>query len=96
MLFIGSLYYTNAENRVVGLIGQAVCGEPIYFSFTIPETVKNLDGAISFVNFLLSTKSEHILESQGLNSIKPVIEGKTDKAPSSIRNMIEPIKQLAS
>jgi len=78
------------------LIGQAVFGEPIYFSFTIPETVKNLDGAISFVNFLLSAKSEHILESQGLNSIKPVIEGKTDKAPSSIRNMIEPIKQLAS
>jgi len=78
------------------LIGQAVCGEPIYFSVTIPETVKNLDGAISFVNLLLSTKSEHILESQGLNSIKPVIEGKTDKAPSSIRNMIEPIKQLAS
>ena len=83
---------------IVGLIGQAVFGEPIYFSFTIPETVKNLDGAISFVNFLLllATKSEHILESQGLNSIKPVIEGKTDKAPSSIRNMIEPIKQLAS
>jgi molybdate/tungstate transport system substrate-binding protein len=92
MLFIGSLYYTNAENMIVGLIGQAVFGEPIYFSFTIPETVKNLDGAISFVNFLLSTKSEHILESQGLNSIKPVIEGKADKAPSSIKNLLEPIK----
>jgi hypothetical protein len=71
MLFIGSLYYTNAENRVVGLIGEAVFGEPIYFSVTIPETVKNLDGAISFVNFLLSTKGEGILESQGLNYIKP-------------------------
>src|SRR5919107_426923 len=72
--------------------GQAVFGEPIYFSVTIPKTVKNPDGAISFVSFLLSTRSEHILESQGLNYIKPVIEGKRDKVPSSIRNTIEPIK----
>jgi molybdate/tungstate transport system substrate-binding protein len=76
--------------------GQAVFGEPIYFSVTIPKIVKNPDGAISFVSFLLSTRSEHILESQGLNYIKPVIEGKTDKVPSSIRNVIEPIKQLSS
>jgi ABC-type molybdate transport system, periplasmic component len=76
--------------------GQIVFGEPIYFSVTIPETVKNLSGAISFVNFLLSTKGERILKSQGLNYIKPVIEGKTDKVPSSIRNVTEPIKQLVS
>jgi molybdate/tungstate transport system substrate-binding protein len=66
-----------------------VFGEPIYFSVTIPETVKNLDGDISFVNFLLSTKGEGILESQGLNYIKPVIERKTDKVPSSIRNVTD-------
>lgn len=76
--------------------GQIVFGEPIYFSVTIPKIVKNLSGAISFVNFLLSTKGERILESQGVNYIKPVIEGKTDKVPSSIRNVTEPIKQLVS
>jgi molybdate/tungstate transport system substrate-binding protein len=76
--------------------GQAVFGEPIYFSVTIPKIVKNPDGAISFVSFLLSTRSERILESQGLNYIKPVIEGKTDKVPSTIRNVIQPIKQLSS
>jgi molybdate/tungstate transport system substrate-binding protein len=73
--------------------GKVIRGEPIYFSVTIPQTAKNQDGAISFVSFLLSTRIEHILESQGLNYIKPVIEGKRDKMPSSIRNTIEPIKQ---
>ena len=76
--------------------GQAVFGEPIYFSVTIPKTVKNPDGAISFVKFLLSTKGESILENQGLNYIKPVIEGNIDKTPSSIRNTIESMKQLSS
>ena len=76
--------------------GQPVFGEPIYFSVTIPKTVKNPDGAISFVSFLLSTKGESILESQGLNYIKPVIEGNIDKVPPSIKNLLEPIKQLSS
>src|SRR5918999_3901954 len=76
--------------------GQTVSGEPIYFSVTIPKIVKNPDGAISFVSFLLSTKGKSILESQGLNYIKPVIEGNIDKTPSSIKNLLEPIKQLSS
>lgn len=90
--------YTNFYKEAFYTLGtgQAVFGEPIYFSVTIPKIVKNPNGAISFVSFLLSTRSERILESQGLNYIKPVIEGKTDKVPSSIRNVIEPIKQLSS
>jgi molybdate/tungstate transport system substrate-binding protein len=72
--------------------GQAVFGEPIYFSFTIPETVKNLNGAISFGSFLLSTKGKDILEKQGLNYVKPIVEGNTKKIPSSIKNLIEYVK----
>jgi molybdate/tungstate transport system substrate-binding protein len=68
---------------------QTVHGEPIYFSLTIPEaTVSNLNGAISFVMFLLSTDGEHVLRSQGLNYIKPIAEGKVDKIPFAIRNII--------
>jgi molybdate/tungstate transport system substrate-binding protein len=69
--------------------GQTVFGEPIYFSFTIPITVKNIDGATSFATFILSTKGENILEEQGLNVIKPVVEGNVEKVPASIRNVIE-------
>ncbi|HZA07262.1 MAG TPA: extracellular solute-binding protein [Nitrososphaeraceae archaeon] len=69
--------------------GKVVYGEPIYFSVTIPEaTVKNLDGAVSFVTFLLSTDAHHILESQGLNYIKAIAGGKVDKIPTAVRSMI--------
>ena len=52
-----------------------VYGEPIYFSFTIPATVRDLEGAISFGDFILSTNGKNILRGQGLNPIKPVLEG---------------------
>ncbi len=73
--------------------GEIVYGEPIYFSATIPEiTVDNLAGAISFIRFLLSTSGEHILQNQGLNYIKPIIEGQVDKIPFPIRTIINEIR----
>ncbi len=65
---------------------QIVYGEPIYFSVTIPDTNKNLDGAISFVNFLVSSdKGKLLLESQGLNYLKkPIVEGDINKIHSAI------------
>ena len=68
--------------------GQNVYGEPIYFSFTIPTTVKNLEGATSFTDFMLSTKGKNIFKDQGLNPIKPILEGDIAKAPSPIKDMI--------
>jgi molybdate/tungstate transport system substrate-binding protein len=69
--------------------GKTVYGEPIYFSVTIPEaTVSNLAGAVSFVMFLVSSDGQHILQSQGLDYIKPIAEGKQDKIPIAIKNMI--------
>src|ERR687897_2209978 len=49
--------------------GQTVFGKPIYFSFTIPTTVKNLKRAIVLADFLLSTNVKAILKDQGLNPI---------------------------
>jgi molybdate/tungstate transport system substrate-binding protein len=69
--------------------GQTVYGEPIYFSFTIPTTVKNLDGAISFGDFILSSNGTSILKDQGLNPITPVIEGDMAKVPSALRDTVE-------
>jgi molybdate/tungstate transport system substrate-binding protein len=69
--------------------GQTVFGEPIYFSFAIPSTVRNLDGAISFGDFILSANGKSILQEEGLNPIKPIPEGNTAKVPSSLRSMIE-------
>jgi molybdate/tungstate transport system substrate-binding protein len=54
--------------------GQTIYGEPIYFSFTIPATVKNMDGAITFGDYILSTNGKNILKDHGLNPIKPIVE----------------------
>lgn len=44
--------------------------------------------AVSFVTFLVSSDGQRILQSQGLDYIKPIAEGKQDKIPIAIKNMI--------
>lgn len=68
---------------------KAIYGEPVYFSITIPQTVKNMEGAISFVNFLLSENGSQILENQGLDSIDILSNGYSNKLPSSIKNLVQ-------
>jgi molybdate/tungstate transport system substrate-binding protein len=84
-----SNFYRTASYTLKKGNGQTVFGEPIYFSFTIPNTVKNLDGATSFATFILSINGESVLGGQGLNFIKPVVEGNISNVPSNIRNIIE-------
>ncbi len=55
--------------------GQTIQGEPVYFSVTIPDTYKNLAGAQAFVKFLLSSDGSTILQRDGLDRIKPDIQG---------------------
>lgn len=68
--------------------GTVVTGVGIPFSVTIPKTVKNIDGAIAFVKFLLSEKGMGLLERDGLNPIKPAAEGDFEKIPSTIRSLV--------
>ncbi len=68
---------------------KTIYGGPIYFSITIPQTVKNMEGAISFVNFLLSENGSQILENQGLNSIDVLSEGDANKLPPSVKNLVQ-------
>jgi molybdate/tungstate transport system substrate-binding protein len=73
--------YTFSSN------GQIISGAPVYFSVTIPNTYKNFNGAVSFVNYLISPndKGKLILDKQGLDYLKsPIIEGNISKIPSSI------------
>jgi molybdate/tungstate transport system substrate-binding protein len=81
-------FYRNGS-YTLGKDGQTVFGEPIYFSFTIPTTVKNIDGAISFGDFILSTNGRYILKDQGLNPIKPIAEGELESITSSIRSIVD-------
>jgi molybdate/tungstate transport system substrate-binding protein len=73
--------------------GKTIYGEPIYFSVTIPEAiVNNLADAVSFVTYLLSSDGQHILQSQGLNYIKPIAEGNVDKIPTDIRSLVTMVR----
>ena len=81
--------YKTASYALQNGEGQTVFVDPIYFSFTISNTVKNLDGAISFGTFILSPNGESILEEQGLNFINSVAEGNMGKVPSVIRDVLE-------
>lgn len=81
-----SNFYKKANYTLKSDRNKVIYGEPIYFSVTIPKTVKNLEGAISFVNFLLSENGSKILKSQGLNPIKIISIGDISKIPLSIRS----------
>ena len=69
---------------------KTIYGEPVDFSITIPKTVKNIDGAISFVNFVISEKGSQLLESQGLNPINLTFEGNTDEIPLDLKEAMVP------
>jgi len=69
--------YTNYYNKTSYKLGtgETILGSPIYFSFTIPNTVENIEGAINFTKFLVSEKGKKILEQVGLDPIKPILQG---------------------
>jgi molybdate/tungstate transport system substrate-binding protein len=68
---------------------KTIYGEPVEFAVTIPNTVKNIEGATSFVNFLISMNGSQLLKGQGLNPINVTAEGNADDIPTSIREAIQ-------
>jgi molybdate/tungstate transport system substrate-binding protein len=83
--------YTNFYNKVSYKLGngETISGNPIFFSFTIPNTVENIEGAMSFVKFLLSENGKKILEKVGLNPIGPIIQGDTHQIKPEIFSLIQ-------
>ena len=78
--------YTNYYNKISYKLGtdETIYGNPIFFSFTIPNTVENIESAISFVKFLLSENGKKILEQDGLSPIKPILQGDSYKLKPEI------------
>jgi molybdate/tungstate transport system substrate-binding protein len=67
---------------------NTIYGEPIYFSITIPKTAKNIDSAISFVEFILSKNGSQILDNQGIHSIDLMFDGNNEKIPLPLIKVI--------
>ena len=83
--------YTNFYNKIYYKLGtgETISGNPIFFSFTIPNTVENIEGAMSFVKFLLSENGKKILEKIGLSPIEPILQGDTHQLKSEIFSLIQ-------
>ena len=65
--------------------GQTTKGTATDNTITIPNTSKNKDGAIAFVNFLFSTQGKAILTGDGLILVTPTVKGDTSAVPSQVR-----------
>ena len=84
---IYSDFYKQA-NYTLESTQKIIYGEPVFFSVTILNTAKNLDGAISFVNFILSKNGSQLLDNQGLRPIDATHYGNLTSIPLSIRDEI--------
>jgi molybdate/tungstate transport system substrate-binding protein len=72
-----SASYTNKK-------GQVFQGSPILYTVTVPGTVKNEQGAESFVQYLLSKDGQALLAKEGLLSTPPVVDGNMTAVPAAI------------
>jgi molybdate/tungstate transport system substrate-binding protein len=80
--FYDQVSYTQGMNNTIH-------GKPILFSYTIPDTVRNINGAISFAKYLISPAGKAILTSVGLNPVKPIVGGDSKTLQPEIKVLIK-------
>jgi len=80
-----SNFYNQASYNLHS--NQTIIGNPIYFSYTIPSTVRNTDGAIALANYLISIQGRVVLSQVGLNPVKAVVVGDSNVLPPAIKAM---------
>ena len=80
--FYDQVSYTGGMNNTIH-------GKPILFSYTIPDTVRNINGAISFAKYLISPAGKALLTSVGLNPVKPIVGGDSKTLQPEIKALIQ-------
>jgi molybdate/tungstate transport system substrate-binding protein len=80
--FYDQVSYTQGMNNTIH-------GKPILFSYTIPDTVRNINGAISFAKYLISPAGKALLTSVGLNPVKPIVGGDSKTLQPEIKVLIK-------
>jgi molybdate/tungstate transport system substrate-binding protein len=69
--------------------GKVIKGAPILYTITIPSTAKNRDGAIAFVNFLLSSRGQAMLSANGVLQTAVKVVGEASAVPQPLRQYIQ-------
>ena len=64
--------------------GSLNFGKPIIFDITIPNTVRNSEGAIQFVKFLVSDQGKRIFENEGFKLLPLTAGGNKTAIPQEI------------
>ena len=88
---LGDANYSKFYNQASYIIhsNRTITGNPIFFSYTIPTTVKNSEGAIALGKYLISPQGKLVLGQVGLNPVKAVVEGNSTSLPPTIKVMIQ-------
>lgn len=76
-------HWTNPKTNKV------LKGAPILYTVTIPSTSRNQNGAIAFVNFVLSSQGQSILKNDGLLATTIKASGNSSAIPGQLKQYIQ-------
>jgi molybdate/tungstate transport system substrate-binding protein len=84
---LGDANYSKFYNQASYIIhsNQTIIGNPIFFTYTIPTTVRNMDGAIALANYLISPQGKIVLSQVGLNPVKAAVQGDFKSLPHGVK-----------
>ncbi len=69
--------------------GKTSKGAPVLYTITIPSTSKDMAGAIAFVNFMLSSQGQALLQANGILSTPVKVSGDASTVPQQLQQYIQ-------
>jgi len=69
--------------------GMTFKGAPIIYTVTVPSTVRNREGAQSFVQFLLGGAGQALLAKEGLLAVVPEVAGSAGALPAPLKGHLK-------
>lgn len=74
-----------AQASYTDATGKTAHGAPILYSVTIPATVKNLDGAVAFVRYLMGPDGQATMRGAGILATPAAFQGDASAVPPGLR-----------
>ena len=84
-------FYATAEVEVTGSepgTSATLTGAPIVYGLTIPTNAPNLEMAIDFVQFILGSDGQQILQDCGQPAIVPAVASDPEKVPQELADYV--------
>ena len=84
-------FYATARVEVQGSqpgTTQTQVGQPIFYAVTIPKNAPRADLGIAFLEFLLGSEGQSIMEENGQTAIVPAVTNDLSKLPEELRDYV--------